>query len=152
MTLLKPVLRVRELPPSLAKLRQHLPSITELVSDQPQPDELHLLDYLQQGISCGLTLDRGIMYDLLDGKKIVLSMHPLIQPAVNFTDGIWIWSGAIVYYVMRYHVRLDAGFVAHARDKGWKIDGSQINVKDLDTSALYQVTETQNMSSSTLPN
>ncbi len=109
---LKPVLLVRELPPAFAKLRSHLPSLKELVSKTPHPNEPELIEYLQKGVFCGVLMDRGLVFDVLQpGKKIALSMNPLIQPHCDFTDGVWIWSGALVYYIIQYHVSLDPKFV-----------------------------------------
>ncbi len=43
MIVLEPVIRVRELPPARSKLRQHLPSIRELVWEMPSHQERLLL-------------------------------------------------------------------------------------------------------------
>src|SRR5215831_35103 len=71
MIALEPVIAVRELPPARSRLRQHLPSIRELVSEIPFPQEAALLSYLSQGVVCGVYNDRGLVFDVLQpGRRI----------------------------------------------------------------------------------
>ena len=62
MTVLEPVISVRELPPARSRLRQHLPSLRELVRPTASVEEpAPLLSYLAQGVVCGIYNDRGLV-------------------------------------------------------------------------------------------
>jgi hypothetical protein len=140
--LLKPVLDVRELPPSMRKLRQSLPSLSEFTSPTPSPAEQNVLSYLSQGVCCGMYGDPLLARDVLkpnerasmtapsgpDGERIGLQL--------TYTDGTWVWWGALLYYVEKYHLRLPKTFLDHAERNGWRIDRSSIDLSRLDDSAL----------------
>lgn len=127
MARLKPIINVRELPPACAKLRQSLPSLNDLVRDAPGPHEADVLAYLRQGMVCGVYNDRGLLSDVLnprrriDGLPAEEGTAPL-QPNLLLTDGVWVWPGALVFYLATYHLRLPDEFLAHAARAGWKVD------------------------------
>src|SRR4051794_20289370 len=104
---LEPVILVRELPQARSRLRQHLPSIRELISPTPRPDEGALLAYLAQGAVCGVYNDRGLLFDVLQaGRRIDAAckedsrLQELnVQPTLILTDGVWVWPGVLTYYL-----------------------------------------------------
>jgi hypothetical protein len=64
MTILEPVISVRELPPARSRLRQHLPRLRELVRPAPSAEEPALLSYLAQGVVCGIYNARGLVFSM----------------------------------------------------------------------------------------
>jgi hypothetical protein len=141
MVVLKPVIRVRELPPMMARLRQHLPSIRELVSPTPSPHEPDIIRYLAQGETCGLFNDRGLAFDVLDRAHRIDLSDGLNAPAAINTDGTWVWSGVLPYYVARYHLRLPEDFVRFAEARGWRIDRAAIDIGTVDCRAYDSIDE-----------
>jgi hypothetical protein len=139
MVILEPVLRVRELPPSMARLRQHLPSMRDLVSSTPAPNEPLMIDYLNQGVVCAIFNDRGLGTDALEPRRI--DREAALQAAAIMTDGTWVWPGVLPYYLARYHLRLPERFVQFAEARGWKIDPSAIDLKAVDCRAYDSIEE-----------
>jgi hypothetical protein len=147
MVVLEPVISVRELPPSRARLRQHLPSLRDLVRDHPSVHEPAILAYLAQGVVCGIHNEPGLMHDVLQpGRRLhnlaglnLTSETLTIQPSLVLTDGVWVWSGVLGYYVGVYHIQLPERFLRFAEERQWKIDPSTINLDDLNTDAYDAV-------------
>jgi hypothetical protein len=147
MIALEPVIQVRELPPARARLRQHLPSIQELVGSSPSAQEPSVLTYLSQGAVCGIYNDRGLVFDVIQtGRRLdVESQHDPhlsalnIQPNLLLTDGTWVWSGVLPYYVAVYHLRLPARFLQYAEKRQWKIEPTAIRLDDLNWDAYDAV-------------
>lgn len=139
---LTPVINTRELPPLKSKSRQHLPSIADLVSPHPRDGELKILSYLRQGVCCGLYFDQGLGRDVLRATQATIHKlgvgpdgHP-IAPQGTYTDGTWVWWGALVYYVASYHIALPRPFILHAQQLGWQVDRKSIDINQLDDSAI----------------
>jgi len=143
MTLLRPVVDVREIPPACRELRRELPSLRDYASDSPGLEEQSLLAYLGQGVVCGIYSDPGLLFDVLHpGRRI----EPLllqqgeqqrtIHPNVILTDGDWLWPGALLYYLEQYHLRLPEDFLRHARQRTWRIDPGAISLADADWEAF----------------
>ena len=149
MVALEPVISVRELPPARSRLRQHLPSIRELVSEVPFAQEAALLSYLSQGVVCGVYNDRGLLFDALQpGRRIdeprpdsPRSAQVPVQPGLILTDGTWVWPGVLPYYVAEYHLRLPARFLRFAEEHHWRIDPSSIDPEGLRWDAYDAVPE-----------
>ena len=134
MVVLKPVLLVRDLPYSWHRLRQRLPSLGEFACPDAHPSEQAVLRYLRQGAAVGLDLDRTLFRDALSpGTRIDRSFGVEVVQ----TDGVWVWGGALAYYVERYHVRLPEQFLAHAEASAWRI-GPVAGVFDL---SLFEATD-----------
>jgi hypothetical protein len=138
---LRPVLAVRELPPAAARLRRHLPSITDFTAPAPGPGEAMVVSYLRQGAVCGLYPDPRLLYDVLQpGQRIEPFHRPESEGAVDgtvlLTDGAWVWSGALPYYVATYHLRLPAEFLEHAARQQWRIDPAAIKLGELNSEAF----------------
>jgi len=144
MKYLEPVISVRELPPVCRRQRQYLPSLLQQVSDTPQPDEPLLLSYLGQGVDCGIYNDPGLLYDVLEpGKRIDETVFREFvreprrrHPHVMLTDGTWVWPGALLHYVTRYHLRLPEQFRTHAAASGWRIDPTSADGEELNWDAF----------------
>lgn len=140
--LLKPILDVRDLPPSMRKLRQDLPSLSEFTSPPPSPVEEKVLSYLGQGVCCGMYGDPLLARDVLEPTEpasITLPAGPSgeqMGPQLTYTDGTWVWWGALLYYVEKYHLRLPKAFLDHAERNGWWIDRSSIDLSRMDDSSL----------------
>src|SRR5258708_35494363 len=117
MIALEPVITVRELPPARARLRQHLPSLRELVRALPSAHEPALLTYLANGVVCGIYNDRGLLFDVLqpqhridatqDDSGLSQRSH---QASLMLTDGAWVWSGVLPYYVATSQLQLPVRF------------------------------------------
>jgi hypothetical protein len=139
MTALEPVILVRELPPARASLRQHLPSIRELIAVAPGPDEPAVLSYLAQGVMCGVYNDPGLLFDVVQpGRRLdaMWERDPILsgldlQPSLMLTDGAWVWPGVLPYYVAVYHLRLPSRFLQFAREHQWKVDPAAIKPEDV---------------------
>jgi hypothetical protein len=103
-----------------------------------------ILAYLAQGVLCGLCYDKGMLYDVLQPtRRIPPSPIPgetgnvqVIHPNVLLTDGVWLWPGALLYYVQEYHLDLPREFIHHAESHQWKIDPSTIPVGELNSDAF----------------
>jgi hypothetical protein len=149
MTTLEPVLLVRELPPARSGLRQHLPSMRELVSPTPSAREPDVLSYLAQGVVCGIYNDRGLLFDVLQpGLRIDVASQQdpglsgmVIQPGLMLTDGAWVWPGELSYYVAAYHLQLPERFLRFAEEHSWKIDPSAIRPDDVSWDAYDAVAD-----------
>lgn len=61
---LKPIIDVREIPPCASRSRQGLPSVRTLVRESAAPDEGTILNYLRQGVTCGVFNDPRLIYDV----------------------------------------------------------------------------------------
>jgi hypothetical protein len=141
------VIVVRELPPVCSGQRQHLPSIRDLVSPTPGPQERAILAYLAQGVDCGIYNDPGMLYDVIQpGKKIEFSSVQEVGPDVSalaphliMTDGVWVWPGAVLYYIATYHIRLPDALLRHAERCQWTIDPSQFSPEELSWDAFDAV-------------
>jgi hypothetical protein len=148
MTALEPVILVRELPPARARWRQHLPSIRDLVTAVASAQEPAILSYLGQGVACGIYNDPGLLFDVLQpGQRIdVVSQHDhrlaglIIQPSLVLTDGVWVWSGVLPYYVAMYHLRLPDRFLQFAAEHHWTVP-SAINLDELSWDAYDAIPE-----------
>lgn len=88
------------------------PSLREYVSDVPQPDEEKIVDYLERGT--GLAGRSGYLKDVLNPSFVGLTSHTL-------TDGVYVWSSYLAYYVRKYHLRLPSDAVAHMKANAWTI-------------------------------
>jgi hypothetical protein len=146
---LEPVILVRELPPVCRSQRLYLPSLRDRVSDIPQTDETQILSYLGQGVDCGLYNDPGMVYDVLQsGKRIDLSEYRAFvpdvrkrQPHLMLTDGVWVWPGALIYYVAVYHVGVPQRFLHHAAAVHWRIEPAAIHREELNWDAFDAIRE-----------
>ena len=137
MATLKPVLSVREVPPAAFQLQQGLPSIRDFMGSEPRSFESELLDYLQQGITCGLSLDSGLSYDVIDRTKCIDKVSSGLTGDAKFsqgevlTDGVWYWYAVLIYYVREYHIKVSSDFLIHASDKQWIIDCKKVDLRNL---------------------
>lgn len=143
MNRLKPLLKVRELPPALMKQRQYLPSIRDLIRSEAGPHERDVLAYLAHGLRCGVYGDPGLGRDVLLPTQLIPTSYPpdvpSLAPQLTYTDGTWGWWGATYYYLLRYHLRVPHEFIAHALSNNWRIDSSRIALSTLDDSALDEI-------------
>jgi len=144
---LRPVITVREIPPACSQARADLPSLQTYVSSTPSHGEALVLEYLCQGVICGIYNDRGMQYDVLEsGRRIEpfrrvgkTEDNNVIQPNLILTDGTWVWPGALPYYVAIYHLQLPTEFLHHAERQNWHIDPASVPVEELNWDAFDSV-------------
>ena len=90
-----------------------LPSLASLIGDSAQPEEAQIIQYLRSGratAACG-----GVVPDAFDQNK-------RIGFCTMLTDGVWKWPSTFIYYVEKYHCRLQSEFVQHMRSRNWRVD------------------------------
>ena len=88
-------------------------SLKESISEKPLENEHKILDYLQSGITiaaCG-----GVVYDVICPSRGIIGCPDIL------TDGVWIWSNDLIYYVREYHVTLDEEFLNYMALIKWKV-------------------------------
>jgi hypothetical protein len=86
------------------------PSIREHISDVAQPDEERIVTYLENGV--GLAGRAGYLRDVLDPSIVGLTSHTL-------TDGVYVWTSDLAYYVKKYHLTIPEEAVAHMKANHW---------------------------------
>jgi hypothetical protein len=128
---LQSIIDVREIPPCASRQRQTLPSIRSMVRETAAPDEVMMLGYLRQGVPCGVYNDPRLLHD-------VLTPGNRLDPDANLllTDGVWIWPKALVHYLHNYHIKLPTTFLSHARQNGWRIEPSAIDLQEVNADAF----------------
>lgn len=67
--------------------------------------------YLENGVIVARTTARGV--DILAGDAPVV-------PATIRTDGEYVWTGAVTYYVQTYGVAPNEEFLQYLRDRGYE--------------------------------
>lgn len=78
-----------------------------------------LLDYLR---SAPVVLSsRGTAPDLLDPER------PPKVPMAYHTDGRWVWSSSVAYYLEHHDVSPDQSFLGHIRERGHRLPASLPN-------------------------
>lgn len=156
MVALETVISVRDLPSSYASLRLELPKIEDFISDTPFLNKQKLTAYLFQGVPIELTFDISLVYDLFKKgtrienikseeyisveckNELEITNDEVIDPAILYTDGTWVWPGAVIYYVKEYNLELKEAFITHAIANSWMVNESTIDLRELDTSKFYQ--------------
>lgn len=139
MRVLRPILDVKEIPPAHRELRKQLPSLRSFLSPTPAPSEPLVLSYLGQGIPCGVSYDPGLLHDVLaPGRRL----DSACKPNAILTDGVWLWPGALQYYVREYHLRLPGEFLLFAQGQQWRIEPSRVCVDELSSEAFDGVPST----------
>lgn len=85
------------------------------------PDRAPLRDAEERRLVLGF-LDGGVI--LLAGGPLVADEldpeHPAVVPVGYATDGVWIWSALLRYYVAEHHVGPEPEFLAHMRACGYR--------------------------------
>lgn len=146
MTNLTSILSFRELPIMFRKTRQHLPSIEDFVSEQPDPNEERLREYLFCGVVIEAMGGGELTVDILSPPTRIGSIVPgeyshgdrYINAGMILTDGHWYWHGFHLYYLKNYHLRLDPRFIAHAAANDWKIDHERVDLSSIDLHELLK--------------
>lgn len=87
------------------------PRLRDCISDTPQPDEDKIIADLHHGV--GLSGRSGYLRDVLDPSK------GYCLTASTFTDGCFVWTTLVTYYVTKYHAKLPAEFVSHMKANNW---------------------------------
>lgn len=84
--------------------------LRDSASPEPREWEAEALAYLDKA-RC-LMASPGLYPDLLDAQRQIGGPY-------TFTDGVWLWSGDLVYYLKNYHIDLPAEFLEHMRQRNW---------------------------------
>lgn len=98
-------------------------SLYDAISSDPQEHESDIIKYLESGlvlVACG-----GVVDDILDSSQKAIASPSAI------TDGIWVWPDDLVYYVQRYHAKLNREFVSHMEKSGWIVNQDLIDIDNL---------------------
>ncbi len=86
--------------------------LLKLQSATPCPLEEHIIAYLEAGKQAFYV--PGSSVDLLsDSNTEIANAHV-------YTDGQWVWTGDVVYYVKKYHIALPQEFVAAMKINNWQ--------------------------------
>jgi hypothetical protein len=80
-------------------------------SEKPRPNERRVLAYLKGGAQ--VFLIPGIDRDLLAKTE----RRP--GPPGVYTDGVWVWSADVVYYIEQYHIDIPEGLRLRMEQNGW---------------------------------
>ena len=87
--------------------------LSELKRDVPHPMEQNILHYLNGGHFIAYEL--GVVKDFLNQQEGIVLLGPYI-----YTDGTWVWSSDVMYYVEKYHIQLPDDFLAHMAKNKWQ--------------------------------
>lgn len=88
-------------------------SIHDVVDSEWNAQELkRVVAYLESGVMA--IASPGIVESLLDPAKIIGT------PSWK-TDGVWLWTDTLAYYLSVHTVRLPPAFVSHIRDNGYRV-------------------------------
>ena len=88
-------------------------------------DTNKISDYLLHGVE--IIVSPGTVNDLLDESKGIAGTTSL------FTDGEWIWSGDLAYYVREYKLQLPEEFINTMKSNSWKVN---VTMEDLELESL----------------
>ena len=87
--------------------------LSKLMQDVPHPMEQKILHYLNGGRNIAHTM--GVVKDYLDPQGKIIMLGP-----DNYTDGTWVWTSDVMYYVEKYHIQLPDDFLAHMARNNWR--------------------------------
>lgn len=96
------------------------PSIKDFINLEDGANIDKICRYLEQGIviiTCAGTVD-----DVINPQNGIAGIPSML------TDGKWVWSGDLSYYVRNYMLKLDDEFLKSMRDNDWKV---QITFEEL---------------------
>lgn len=99
-------------------------SIKDYIQKEKE-DTKKISDYLLRGIE--IIVSPGTVNDLLDESKGIAGTTSL------FTDGEWVWSGDLAYYVREYKLQLPKEFIDTMKNNSWEIN---VSMEDLDLESL----------------
>ena len=93
--------------------RQDDPSIKDYLNKCAPHLVDQICEYLNNGIP--LVVSPGVSLDVIDETKGIAGAPSLL------TDGKWVWSGVLSYYVKNYNLLLDSEFIDTMISNGWKV-------------------------------
>lgn len=67
--------------------------------------------------------------------------HPAVVPSTWHTDGVWLWPGAIAFYLAQYGVPPESAFLAHIRGRGFQLAEVDDATRDAAVSELLDQPE-----------
>jgi hypothetical protein len=86
--------------------------LVSLTADTPRPNEARTLAYLRGGSQ--LLAIPGLARDLL------LEKGEIIGPPHICSDGEWIWTADVIFYIEKYHIAIPADLLRRMEDHGWQ--------------------------------
>ena len=101
------------------------PSIKEYIGSGNEENSLRICGYLNSGVA--VIVSPEVLYDVLSPSKVIAGT------ATAFTDGEWIWSGDLSYYVKNYNLQLPEEFLATMVRNELTVP---VNVSDIDLSSI----------------
>ena len=87
------------------------PSLLESMHKLDKSDKKQIVAFLKSGNT--LAVAPCVSKDVLDPNKFIGTLAIL-------TDGTWVWSDDLAYYVQQYNVALPSDFLTHMQNHGWQ--------------------------------
>ncbi|MBO4343357.1 MAG: hypothetical protein J5844_01735 [Clostridia bacterium] len=101
------------------------PSIKDYINKGADYPVEKICAYLDSGLP--LIVSPGFVLDVIDESKGNAGSPSIL------TDGKWVWSGVLSYYVKNYNLQLDSELIDTMISNGWKIP---IHENELDYSSI----------------
>ena len=101
------------------------PSIKDYINKGADYPIDKICAYLDSGLP--LIVSPGFVLDVIDESKGNAGSPSIL------TDGKWVWSGVLSYYVKNYNLQLDSELIDTMISNGWKIP---IHENELDYSSI----------------
>ncbi|MCR5353225.1 MAG: hypothetical protein K6D98_02865, partial [Clostridiales bacterium] len=89
------------------------PSIKDYINKGTDYPVEKICAYLDSGLP--LIVSPGFVLDVIDESKGNAGSPSIL------TDGKWVWSGVLSYYVKNYNLQLDSELIDTMISNGWKI-------------------------------
>lgn len=94
------------------EMRHAIPSFNYI--DKESPDNIdRIYQYLKSGVE--FIVSPEVTHDLIVPEKGTSGT------ASSYTDGIWLWSGDLAYYVKNYNLKLPDEFISSMSQNNWKV-------------------------------
>jgi hypothetical protein len=88
-------------------------SLKHNIRNQPHTEEDKIINYLTSGEYIIVNLCFEI--DILSEKRKYSGSRSIM------TDGVWVWTNFLSYYVKEYHAVLSDEFIQHMKSNNWKM-------------------------------
>ena len=88
-------------------------SLVENLSTEPHSKEAEIIKYLDNGnmiVACA-----GVVKDVLSKSGEIAGVPSIL------TDGVFVWTGVLRYYIEKYHAILPDEFIQHIEANNWQM-------------------------------
>jgi len=99
------------------------PKLKESLFNFSGADVDHVIAYLKSGAT--FIVSPGVSRDHLSND------HEVIGTLVLLTDGKFLWSSDLAFYVQRYRVSIPSLFLAHMEINGWRMPSVDISTLEM---------------------